>query len=170
MNRLGRMTWLVLLALVAGCGSTSSPAPPSGTSDVQIIRVRLLEQVDQFSISSSGNTFFSLGDSPDQRELVFSPGQAVAVTLQASGWQVGAAQIPPGVLRLRAPAGGSLAVNQVSYRGELRLVPVITAGSGGRFDVINDLNVEDYLKGVLARELYRGWHLEAYKAQAIVAR
>jgi stage II sporulation protein D len=38
------------------------------------------------------------------------------------------------------------------------------------FDVINDVDVDDYLKGVLARELRRGWDEEAYRAQAIVAR
>jgi len=169
MTRLSRMMWPLLLALVAGCGSTSSPVP-SNPTNIQLIRVRLVQETDRVSLSCSGNPYFSLANSPDQRELVFSPGQSVAVTLSASGWQIGAAQIPPGVLTLRPPAGGSLAVNANWYRGEMRLVPVVTAGSGGRFDVVNDLSVEDYLKGVLARELYRDWHLETYKAQAIVAR
>ena len=47
-----------------------------------------------------------------------------------------------------------------------RLVPV----GGNRFDVVNHLEVDEYLSGVLARELLSGWHPETYRAQAIVAR
>jgi len=36
--------------------------------------------------------------------------------------------------------------------------------------VVNHLAIEDYLPGVLARELYADWHLETFKAQAIAAR
>jgi SpoIID/LytB domain protein len=36
--------------------------------------------------------------------------------------------------------------------------------------VVNDVDLEGYLKGVLAKELLRDWHEEAYRAQAIVAR
>jgi len=40
----------------------------------------------------------------------------------------------------------------------------------GRLLAINSLGVEDYLPGVLTRELYPDFHTEAYRAQAIVAR
>jgi stage II sporulation protein D len=49
----------------------------------------------------------------------------------------------------------------------LRLVPIAKAGA---FDVVNHVPVDDYLKGVLAAELYPEFHPEAYKAQAIAAR
>ncbi|MEO6435930.1 MAG: SpoIID/LytB domain-containing protein, partial [Tepidisphaeraceae bacterium] len=52
------------------------------------------------------------------------------------------------------------------YRGRYRFVPI----GGNRFDVVNDVDVDSYLKGVLARELLRGWNEETYRAQAIVAR
>ena len=51
------------------------------------------------------------------------------------------------------------------YRGYLRLEPV-----GGKVRVVNVVPMEAYLAGVLAEELYRPWHLEAYKAQAVAAR
>jgi stage II sporulation protein D len=38
------------------------------------------------------------------------------------------------------------------------------------FDVVNDVDVDGYLKGVLTKELYPSWDIETYKAQAIVAR
>ena len=47
-----------------------------------------------------------------------------------------------------------------------RLVP----RAPGRFDVVNDVDIDSYLKGVLAAEMFNKWHEEAFKAQAIVAR
>ena len=51
------------------------------------------------------------------------------------------------------------------YRGSLRLLR-----AGGGLSAINLLDVEDYLPGVLAGELPRGWAAEAYKAQAVASR
>ena len=70
------------------------------------------------------------------------------------------------MLTLEPAAGGVLAVNRSTYRGSLRLLPA----AGGRFDVVNVVDVDGYLKGVLAKEMFPDWQPEAYKAQAIVAR
>ena len=42
-------------------------------------------------------------------------------------------------------------INGKPYRGDFRLVPV----SQGKFDVVNDVDLESYLKGVLSREMLR---------------
>ena len=52
------------------------------------------------------------------------------------------------------------------HRGQYRLVP----SSGNRFDVINDVELDDYLKSVVSAELYANWQENTYRAQAIVAR
>ena len=39
-----------------------------------------------------------------------------------------------------------------------------------KFDAVNDVEVDDYLKGVVPAEMYSNWHLEAFKAQAVAAR
>ncbi|MFH0802865.1 MAG: SpoIID/LytB domain-containing protein, partial [bacterium] len=57
-----------------------------------------------------------------------------------------------------------LLLNERPYRGEIRLFL-----SGGKMDLVNVLNLEDYLCGVLPGEL-RTSAAEAEKAQAIVAR
>jgi len=51
------------------------------------------------------------------------------------------------------------------YRGALRLVK-----APGGFTVVNVIDVESYLKGVLKMEVNPGWPMEALKAQAVVAR
>lgn len=51
------------------------------------------------------------------------------------------------------------------YRGSLELINL-----GGRVTVINLLDLEDYLLGVVPSEMPASWHPEALKAQAVAAR
>jgi SpoIID/LytB domain protein len=41
---------------------------------------------------------------------------------------------------------------------------------GGNLRVINFVGYDDYVRGVIPKEMPQGWHLEAYKAQALAAR
>jgi stage II sporulation protein D len=52
-----------------------------------------------------------------------------------------------------------------TYRGGIRLI-----ASEGRVQVINVVDVEDYLRGVVPAEMQASWPLEALKAQAVAAR
>jgi stage II sporulation protein D len=51
------------------------------------------------------------------------------------------------------------------YRGNL-----IVLNRNGKLTVINDVDLEDYIKGVVPSEMPSGWHEEALKAQAVAAR
>ena len=51
------------------------------------------------------------------------------------------------------------------YRGSL-----VAAPDGGGLQVINELRVEDYVKGVVPNEVPTSWPAEALRAQAVVAR
>jgi stage II sporulation protein D len=63
----------------------------------------------------------------------------------------------------------SLSLTKVSngstYRGSISL-----NSSSTNVEVINFLDMEDYLKGVVPSEMPSSWHIEALKAQAIAAR
>lgn len=60
---------------------------------------------------------------------------------------------------------GFLCVKNRWYRGDIIL---IKANDG--LTVVNDVSLEDYLKGVVPSEMPPGWNIEAHKAQAIAAR
>lgn len=60
---------------------------------------------------------------------------------------------------------GAFGHGYVRYRGGMRI-----SASGGKLKLLNRLGMEDYLRGVVPRESPSSWHLEALKAQAIVAR
>ncbi|MFQ5952476.1 MAG: SpoIID/LytB domain-containing protein [Candidatus Omnitrophota bacterium] len=82
---------------------------------------------------------------------------------------------PPFIVRVRilhnaeeptiTKGNGSVIVNGREYRGDAE---VIKKDSG--FDVINRVELEDYLKGVLPREVHYLWPFGVLKAQAIASR
>jgi stage II sporulation protein D len=57
--------------------------------------------------------------------------------------------------------------NGKAYPGILTLVG---RSEGATFDVINRVPLEDYLRGVVAAEMFSGWPLASYQAQAVTAR
>jgi stage II sporulation protein D len=70
--------------------------------------------------------------------------------------------------RMSAPPGGGLRVEGRRYRGTIE----VFLNDRGRLNVINEVAVEDYLRGVVPRELGPVAYpeLEAQKAQAVAAR
>jgi stage II sporulation protein D len=61
---------------------------------------------------------------------------------------------------------GQIEINGNPYRGSME----ISKDSDGTLTVINDVDLEDYVMGVVAGEVPKNWPLEALKAQAIAAR
>lgn len=66
---------------------------------------------------------------------------------------------------LKPASGGFISAKKKWYRGYL-----IIQNRGQKLTVINNVDMEDYLKGVVPSEMPSGWELEALKAQAIAAR
>lgn len=63
-------------------------------------------------------------------------------------------------------AGAFIHMNGKGYRGAIEL----RKKKNGLLLVVNDLNVEDYLLGVIAAEIPHDWEFEALKAQAVASR
>lgn len=75
--------------------------------------------------------------------------------------------VPAKNVTLKKPSALSLATlsNGTKYRGSFQFKV-----SGSQVQVINYLDMENYLKGVVPSEMPASWHKEALKAQAIAAR
>lgn len=151
----------LLLPWPAGC---SEQMPALGKSP--IVRVRLLAGQTQVALSATAPPVVKSSGQRDPQRLELARNQQALVTLSQGGWRIGNAAFPPGELSLQPAAVGSVRINGQAYRGSFRFVPV----ASDRFDVVNDLDIDSYLMGVLSKEILPGWHLEAYKAQAIAAR
>lgn len=158
------LTFLLLLLWPGGCShETSRYAPPAGTPNV---RVLILENQQRVNISATAAPTVHIGAQSSGQQLRFTPGTSVPIALTPVGWQIGTAQLGLGELMLEPSADGSVRIGPHAYHGRYRFVPV----APDRFNVVNDVDLESYLQGVLRSELFPNWHDEAYKAQAIVAR
>lgn len=137
-------------------------ADPAPATSPPTIRVGLLREQDRVVVMS---------DRP--LELVAAPlapvtldPAAYEVVPTAGGMEVLGAGRFGGVVRLAPSAGARLHVGIHPYRGilELRRTP------SGRLTVINEVDLEEYLYGVLTMEVDPRWPADALKAQAVAAR
>ncbi len=158
----------LLLCWPAGCRDKAAQMADAPAPGVPTIRVRLLENVSTCTLAASEAVAFREAPGVSPRPLNIPRKTAVPVLRTPSGWRVGDINVDaPEITLVPAGEGGHLSINGRPYRGDCRLVPV---GVEDKFDVVNHVDLEGYLKGVLAKELLRDWHEEAYRAQAIVAR
>lgn len=170
-----RVAWAgwVLLVTLAGCQQVqcnriepgARPAAASGAQDVPGLRVLLTSwPIEEARISTTGA--FSLRT---ESRPVLDGQQAMKpqpVRREGAGWRVGALFVEGRELLLSAAADQHVRLGDVTYRGFLRIVP----DASGKLLVINHVDVEDYLAGVLSKELYPTWGAEAYRATAVAAR
>lgn len=151
------VTCVVASAALVGAG-TIMPVRAQGAGG---IRVGLLLGQDLVTIASGGP--FDLTDAETGRRetreggrVVFRAGLRV---IDTDGGSYG------GPLRLE-PHSGFLQVNGRPYRG----IVEIRRTSSGRLTVINELDLEEYLYGVVRSEMDPRWPPEALRAQAVAAR
>lgn len=154
----------LLLLLAAGC--THRPISTLPGASVPRVRVLLLDKQQNITLLASDQTAVRQSTDSAPKPLNLPSQTPVPVERTPDGWRVGEARFGPGELWLLPASPGALRVNGRAYRGQYRLVPT----TEGRFDVVNDVDVDGYLMGVLSKELLWNWHDEAYRAQAITAR
>jgi stage II sporulation protein D len=163
---------LLLIGFSSGCNSTPlRQADFSGRTP--IVRVLILPNRSTVSITADVPPTAKLMGDPDTRRVDLAPGASVPLTLTSRGWQLGSAMIArPTELTLMPTVEGSVRVDGYAYRGRFRFVPRRTTGASATFtfDVVNDVDVENYLRGVVAKEMPPEFLPAACAAQTVVAR
>ena len=182
---------IILIGVLSSC---STQTRVGGPNHAPIVRVKLLQSIDGTMLTGSGETSVLVAGETQPHRLHFPVGTPVLVTRGRDGWHIGNVVLGGsngalGELTLQPEHDGDIAVGGKTYRGKYRLVPnnapapvtpsaviAISLTSGGntvepnRFDVVNDVDVDSYLKSVITGEMPARFGDEAYKAQAIVAR
>lgn len=100
---------------------------------------------------------------PDARgdALASSP-----VTIEGDAIAVGAYRFPGSTVRFEPTEDGTLVWDGIAYHGALE----IRRTADGRVLVVNEVNLEEYVAGVLGNEMPLEWPEAALRAQAIAAR
>lgn len=146
-----------------------------GKTGNRTVRVLLASGQAEVRISSMGD----YGVSDGSRSVSLPAGEIATLTWSNSAYRVtvgdrywdfgGPVTFKRGsrLLRLynRNQNGWPSGAGGARYRGNLRVVR-----SGSAFQVVNDVLLEGYLRGVVPRESPSSWPLEALKAQAVAAR
>ena len=129
-----------------------------------LIRVLLAEEVSKVEIRSSGAFF--LKDAGEKKSLsTFPEGVGYAVSASGGGVSIGGRRFSENRTVLVPSGSAPIAVDGTGYRGK-----IVIALSGSKINVINEVRLEEYLCGVLPKEMSWSWPPEALKAQAIAAR
>jgi stage II sporulation protein D len=159
------------VALLGCWAGASSRAPRARAAETRLIRVGILIDRPSVQIAADGpviaeDVSLSMYAQPVPAALSQPPGGAGWITTAsgAGGLDFSGAPFGPAV-RLTCREG-LLRADGRPYRGvlELRRTPA------GRVTVINILDVESYLYGVIKAEMEPRWPREAVRAQAIAAR
>jgi stage II sporulation protein D len=107
-------------------------------------------------------------------DVRLEPGQSYRLSLSApgrlqiaseSGANLGTVTLPA---RIAPTEGAGVSVAGRRYRGDLDVIAA--PGEAGKLTLVNDVAIEDYLKGVLPAEMATGWPAQALQAQAVAAR
>ncbi len=169
-----------------GGGTASATAPASASAPVPrplpappehepLVRVRIGDSV------AVGELRF---DHPQHFVWLAQPGTGnsatmatpIAVSRASDGWIVtGRAGTEPAVRRFDAArplevhpladADQSIVWDAITWPGSITLHPTSTG-----VDVVDQVKLEDYVPGVIAKELLPAWDINAYRAQAVAAR
>ena len=145
-----------LLALAAAAAAAPAPGP---SARVQIAIVR---QAAAVTLAADGSAVLTPpGGSPRSVSL----GEGSTLKARVGGLRLAGLSVPTET-RLTAEPGKTLKVGRNPHRGPL----ILRLDPGQTVTVVEDLDLEDYLEGVLPHEMDPDWPLEALKAQAVVAR
>ncbi len=129
------------------------------------IRVLLLENAAETRVSSSSPLEIR---NPIEGMVLQTIGalQEARVRFDGGLFSLNGKTWPVTELVLTPAPGGMLRVNGNLYRGNLQLV----ATGQGRVNAVNVVDIEEYLYGVVPKEMPPNWPDEALKAQAVVSR
>ena len=137
-------------------------APAPARSESHIIRVGLRREVERIVVMSDRPIALSVGTSPPVR---VEPG-AYEFTPTPTGVAATGVGSFEAAVRLAPADGARLYLDIHPYRGVVEL----RRTAAGRLTVINELDLEEYLYGVLKNEVDPQWPTEALKAQAVASR
>ena len=139
-----------------------------------LVRVGLFfsqSAVSELTLDSDGGFFVSVEGS-DFPEYI----DVNTLKISVSGGNLAVSTVFGGEVA-SAPANSKISVSTVTDDGKTALLGVKYYGSfefyadgNGKIAVINVLDADEYIKGVLPSEIYPSWHEEALKAAAVVTR
>jgi stage II sporulation protein D len=131
----------------------------------KLIRVAIARDARELNLSIDGSyTFIDM----DLKKVIGSGHRIIKarVRLLDKGLFMGVSVYPAKRLLIKPLDDTSVTINNHNFRGDILLMRT----PNNRITVINSIDLEDYIKGVLYHEVSHHWPMEALKAQAVATR
>jgi len=160
-NNFRFFTLCLISLLLAPVNSSYAKSPAANPI---LVRVAVVRDADSAKIFIAGN--FKIIDYISKAVLLeekYFPEAALTVT--DTGFRLADKDISANVVSIEPAGGARVYINDRIFRGEIRAFK-----NDKKLVVVNAVNLEDYLYGVIRNEVSTWWPMEALKAQAIAAR
>lgn len=128
------------------------------------VRVAIIQ--DAASLNLIVNGFYEVSDPGDDTLLFRGKNLHTTVTAYKEGISIGRQNFNLARIRLEASDRGAIVINGRRFKGDIGLLK----SEKSRLSVINYIELEDYIKGILYNETSHYWPIEALKAQAVISR
>ncbi len=152
------VTTVGLVAALAAIDKEHSKSP-------EFVRVAIVRDSRELDLAIHG--FYRLRDMSSGR--VIGKGTYLVqskVRLLDRGMLIGLDVYPSRKLTIEPARDASIIIDERPFRGEVTFIRT----PDNHITVVNTINVEDYIKGILYHEVSHHWPMEALKAQAVASR
>jgi len=130
----------------------------------KLIRVAVLKEADHFILAVEGRHTI-LDDNTGEKVSVGARLLPCLVTLERGRTKIGSKIFDQQRLIIVPRQEAALLVNKKHFRGVLVII-----NNGSSLTVVNSIDVESYIRGVLYHEISDKWPLAVIEAQAVAAR
>ncbi|MFA6216602.1 MAG: SpoIID/LytB domain-containing protein [Candidatus Omnitrophota bacterium] len=137
---------------------------PISFSFAHEVRVRIIEEASSLNLIING--VYKIQDADTQKVLSQGKNLNTTVTVGKNNILIGNTRSPARKVYIKPVDTDALAINGRKFKGSIEFLKK----DNGCFAVINFVELEEYIKGVLFHESSHYWPQEALKAQSIVCR
>jgi stage II sporulation protein D len=170
----GAIVFLMGTLVLSSCGRQPAVHNRGRGEENQLkIRVAIVSHGRNIKIQSTEpfRIYRMDSDTPAMQDTIYKITTLSVMNATPEGMQVGSLNIPLPECRIVPREGAAITVYEVEqnkkFYGNLFLY---RNERDGTIDVVNEVGLEDYLAGVLGREVSSAWPVEALKAQAVASR
>ena len=146
------------------CAATLVFTAPASAADPIRVRVAVVKDADSAKIFIAGN--FKVFDYISKAALLeekYLP--ETDLTATETGFILDGKEMAANAISIEPLGGSRIYINERIFRGEIRVFK-----SEKKLTVVNAVDLEEYLYGVIRNEVSTWWPMESLKAQAIAAR
>ena len=138
-------------------------AASASAQDEIYVRVNVIDNVTSLSLKIPG--FYEISDSASGRVLYRGKNLNTTVTVSNGDILMGSINLAVRKALIKV-SDEVVVINGRLFRGAMEFI----RGDSGKITVVNHIELEDYVKGILYHEVSHYWPYEALKAQAVVSR